>query len=396
MNNGILVKGSGLICAIGKKKAECFEALKNEQSGITKCDLLQTTHKNDFPVGEIKLSNKELLQQLQISDFDAHKYTRTTLLSILAAKEAINDANIRLDDGKRTGIIVGTSVGGMSETELYYNNTEKQDYLLTHPCGDVAQKTASYFGITDYYTAINTACSSAANAIMHGVKLLNINMLDRVVVGGADALSVYTLNGFNSLMILSNEATRPFDANRKGLNLGEGAAFLVLEKPTNNTSRNNKPEYKVMACANSNDAYHQTASSPDGDGAYNAMKKALEKCNLLPKDVDYINAHGTGTANNDLTESIAFTRLFGNNMPLFSSTKAYTGHTLGAAAAVEAVISLLALENNMVFPNLNFKTAINETGLTPVYKMMQHKVDVVLSNSFGFGGNDSSIVFAKF
>lgn len=396
MNAGVTVKGSGLICAIGFNKQDCLQSLKEGRSGISKCELLQTAHKEVFPVGEIKLSNAQLLEKLQIPIQDSKRYTRTTLLAIVAAKEAIADAGIQLNDGKTTGLVLGTSVGGMTETELKFNRTEEEDYLLTHPCGDVPEKLARFLGINDYFTAINTACSSAANAIMHGIRLLNMGMLDRVIVGGADALSVYTVNGFNSLMILSQEPTQPFDAERKGLNLGEGAAFLVLEKAEADNPHNSKPtNLKVLACANSNDAYHQTASSPEGNGAFSAMSKALEKSGVAPEKLDYINAHGTGTSNNDLTEGIAFKRVFGDNIPLFSSTKAYTGHTLGAAAAVEAVISLLSLEHNLIFPNLNFNEPIEELGIRPVTELTEKDVNIVLSNSFGFGGNDSSVVFAK-
>lgn len=397
MEKGVVVKGSGLICAIGNDKNSCFNSLMNAQSGITRCELLHTIHKGDFPVGEIKLTNNDLHDYLQIAEEEANKYPRTTLLAIIAVREAIEEAGIDVLDNKRTGLVVGTSVGGMTETELKYKKHEDQSYFKTHPCGDVSEKVAKYFGINDYYTTINTACSSAANAIMHGIRLLQLDKLDRVIVGGADALSVYTLNGFNSLMILSNEATRPFDANRKGLNLGEGAAFLVLEKENKTLiyCGSNQLSFRVLSSANSNDAYHQTASSPDGNGAYNAMKLALKKANLLPQDIHYINAHGTGTLNNDLTEGIAFKRLFANKVPLFSSTKAFTGHTLGAAAAIEAVISLISLKNNLIFPNLNFSTPIEQLNLKPVTEVMPKELSIVMSNSFGFAGNDSSVIFAK-
>lgn len=395
--SGARILGSGLICALGTNKQACFESLKAGRSGVSACTLLQTIHRNNFPMGEIKWTNGELLAVLNIPKSQATNYTRTTLLSIIAVREALTEANL-IDkegrfspSGKRIGLVVGTSVGGMTETELKFGQRSDLHYLATHPCGDVAEKTASYFGSFDYYTSINTACSSAANAILHGLKLLKSGMLDQVIVGGADALSVYTVNGFNSLMILSDEACKPFDEERKGLNLGEGAAYLVLDKedPLDQVS------FRVLGAANSNDAYHQTASSPEGNGAYASMKKALQKSGLFPKEVDYINAHGTGTPNNDLTEGVAIQRLFGDDIPLFSSTKEYTGHTLGASAAIEAVISLLSLENNMIFPNHSFKHKMNELSIAPVTTLLTKDIHVVLSNSFGFAGNDSSVVFAK-
>jgi 3-oxoacyl-[acyl-carrier-protein] synthase-1 len=230
---------------------------------------------------------------------------------------------------------------------------------------------------------------------MHGARLIHHGYLDAVLVGGVDPLSRFTLNGFNALMILDREWCCPFDQNRRGLNLGEGAGFIVIEKESSVKERAAKSYCSLAGYANANDAYHQTASSPDGEGAFMSMSKALEMSGLRPDEIDYINVHGTGTSNNDLSEGLALKRVFGDTLPPFSSTKAFTGHTLGAAAGVEAVISILAIEHGLIFPNLNFSEPIVEFGVAPVTKLISRPVRTVLSNSFGFGGNNSTLVFSR-
>ena len=318
---------------------------------------------------------------------------------MLAAKEAVQHSGIDTSDGLRTGIISSTTVAGMGKTEMYYKELfEKDDHLDvldTHDCGDSTERIADFLGNVDYVTTISTACSSAANAIMLGCRMIKNGLLDRAVVGGVDALSKFTFNGFNTLMILDKEWCKPFDENRKGLNLGEGAAFLVIESEEALKKRNGKALAEIIGYANTNDAYHQTASSPEGYGAQLAIEQALKMSGLKPGDIDYINMHGTGTPNNDLSEGTAVKAVFGNHIPKFSSTKAFTGHTLAASASIEAVISVLSIQNGMIFPNLNFKTPIAELGMVPETTVVKMPVNTVLSNSFGFGGNCSSLIFKK-
>jgi len=220
-------------------------------------------------------------------------------------------------------------------------------------------------------------------------------MLNQVIVGGTDALSRFTLNGFNTLMILDRNHCRPFDATRTGLNLGEGAAFLVLETEESANTAGRKIIARLAGYGNANDANHQTATSDDGDGPFLSMQKALKVADLKPEEIDYVNVHGTGTGNNDVTEGKALIRLFGNNIPPFSSTKAFTGHTLGAAGVVESVFSILALQHQVVFPNVNFKEVIPEINLKPVTEIRHQEINYVMTNSFGFGGNDSSVIFGR-
>ena len=196
-------------------------------------------------------------------------------------------------------------------------------------------------------------------------------------------------------MILSDTYNTPFDENRKGLNLGEAAAFLVLESDEVVKAQNKKVLAYVKGYGNANDAFHQTASSDHGDGATLAMDKALQVAGFSPSDIDYVNAHGTATGNNDLSEGRAIIRVFGENVPDFSSTKANTGHTLAAAGAIEAVYSVLALQHNVIYPNLNFKTQMKEFSITPQLELKEKPLQSVMSNSFGFGGNCSTVIYSK-
>lgn len=385
-----------MITALGNTVSEGLLSLSHSKTGIGKINHLTTRYKDEFLAGEINLSNKDLADLVKDSN---PEYNRNTYLAMIAAKEAVIHSGIDTTDGLRTGLISSTTVAGMGITELYYKELfEKTDHLSvidTHDCGDSTERIADYIGNVDYVTTISTACSSAANAIMLGCRMIKHGQLDRVVVGGVDALSKFTFNGFNTLMILDREWCKPFDENRKGLNLGEGAAFLVIEGEEALNKRQGKPLTEIIGYANANDAYHQTASSPEGYGATLAIQQAIAMSGLTPSQVDYINMHGTGTPNNDLSEGMATVAVFGNQVPKFSSTKAYTGHTLAAAASIEAVISVLSLQHQTIFPNLNFTTPIASLNLTPVTELLKTPINTVLSNSFGFGGNCSSLLFKK-
>ena len=398
MSKGVAITGIGIISAIGNNVGENYQSLIDGKKGISRIAKIDTIHKDDIMVGEIAFTNKELVDQLGLpSD---NNYCRTALLGVHAAKEAMQNAGIDDISEYRTGLVSSTSVGGMDMTESHYydyleNNTNHR-YIDGHHAGDSTQKVAEQLGIEQsLVTTISTACSSAANSIMLGARLIKSGQLDRVVVGGADCLSKFTINGFKTLMILSDTYSTPFDENRKGLNLGEAAAFLVLESDEVVAKHNKNVLAYVKGYGNANDAFHQTASSDNGDGATLAMEKALQIADYKAEDIDYINAHGTATGNNDLSEGRAIMRVFGEDVPDFSSTKAYTGHTLAAAGAIEAVYSILALQNNVIYPNLNFKTQMKEFNITPQLKLKEKEINTVLSNSLGFGGNCSTVIFSK-
>ncbi|HUH28227.1 beta-ketoacyl-[acyl-carrier-protein] synthase family protein [Gelidibacter sp.] len=394
---GVAITGMGIISAIGHSVEENKTSLLASKSGIGNLRHILTNHSQAIKVGEVLLSNAELTRQLHLPEI--HNYTRTGLLGLVAATAALENSNISDCSTYRTGFISSTTVGGMDMTEQYIKqfatDVTTQKYIATHHAGDSTQKIADTLGINGLVTTISTACSSAANAIMLGERLIKAGKLDRVVVGGTDSLSKFTINGFKTLMIQSDALCAPFDAHRKGLNLGEAAAYLVLESDTVVQKEKKDVLAYLSGYGNANDAFHQTASSDNGEGAFLAMQKALEIANLNPDQIDYINAHGTATPNNDLSESIALKRVFGDQMPDFSSTKSFTGHTLAAAGAIEAVFSILALQEQYLFPNLNFNTPMPETGLKPITSGIKKEIRHVLSNSFGFGGNCSTLIFSK-
>jgi 3-oxoacyl-[acyl-carrier-protein] synthase-1 len=399
MSNKVYITGLGIISAIGNNVEETLQFLNNQKTGVTPLKNIESRYQNQLPVGEIKASNDELKKLAGVEHLPDN--TRTTYLGIVAAKEAIKNAGITSMSEFKTGLISATSVGGMGITEnlwFDYLNPEKSGkwlhFIETHECGDSTESIADSIGVKDYLSTISTACSSSANSIMYGARLIKHGIVDRVVVGGTDSLSRFTINGFMTLMILDNENCKPFDAERKGLNLGEGAGFIVLE--SEKAAKGKEILAELSGYGNSNDAYHQTASSPDGAGAYLAMEKAFKVSGLKPENIDYINAHGTGTAINDLSEGTAISRMFGNDVPMISSTKAYTGHTLGACGGIEAVFSILAIKYNTVFPNLNYKNQMTEVNFKPVTELKTDvKINHVLSNSFGFGGNTSALIFSR-
>lgn len=390
---GIAVTGIGIVSALGIGAEANLASIKRGASGISLCPEIVKTG-NMLPVGELRMTNRQL-HELAGIPVKEH-LSRTALLGILAVKEAMADAGI--DFTKRVGLVSSTSVGGMDLTEHFFEKfieNEKTGRLRDvrmHDCAASTDAIKRHCGINGYATTVSTACSSAANAIISGAKLLKHNIVDYVVVGGCDALSAFTINGFKSLMILDEKPCRPFDRSRAGLNLGEGAGYLILQR-----EEDAKSSYCCLAgYSNKNDAHHQTASSATGDGAFLAMSEAIAMSGIQPQDISYVNAHGTGTGNNDASESAAFVRIFGANMPPFSSTKGFTGHTLAAAGGIEAVLSVLAISNGILYQNLNFGTPIEEYGLKPVCQYHEAmEINSVLTNSFGFGGNCSSLLFAK-
>ncbi len=397
MNKGVAITGMGIISAIGNNVAENYASLISGKKGISRISQIETVHKDEIMVGEISHTNPILEKKL---GYGENHVSRTVLIGCIAAQEALDSSGVSYINDARTGLISGTTVGGMDKSEQYFydyfDHPEVQQHITGLHAGDSTKKIAKHLGLEEsFVTTISTACSSAANAIMLGARMIKSGQLDRVIVGGTDSLSKFTINGFKTLLILSDTYNAPFDDNRKGLNLGEAAAFLVLESDEMVEKENKKVLAYVKGYGNANDAYHQTASSEHGDGAVLAMEKALKVAEMQASDIDYVNAHGTATPNNDLSEGRALNRVFEGKVPEFSSTKAFTGHTLAAAGGVEAVYSVLALQNNIMFPNLNYKTQMKEFDLTPITQMTKKTLRNVLSNSFGFGGNCSTLIFSK-
>ena len=394
----VAVTGLGIVCAIGNDAAGVLSSLQAERTGIGPMHYLQSTHK-ELPVGEVKLSNEEMKRTLGLDE--SAIVSRTVLMGAIAIRQALEQAQCPMK-GKRIAVISGTTVGGMDITEQYFMRMKEDDALLPllekHDCGSSTREMADLAGLKDAEVCtVSTACSSAVNAIILGTEMLQNDEADIVIAGGTEALSRFHLNGFNSLMILDKEPCRPFDKNRAGLNLGEGAAFVVLAP-----LRLSQGAIFIRGYANRCDAFHQTASSENGEGAYLAMSEALQMAGLSPKDIQYINAHGTGTPNNDASESAAIRRVFGEAVPPISSTKGFTGHTTSASGSIETVISILALQNNFIPTNLGWKE-LDEECITPLVneelriknEELSPSLENVLCNSFGFGGNDSAVIISK-
>ncbi len=387
----IAIASAGILSAIGNNPQEVCTSLLNRQTGIGKTQYLRTRH-TDLPVGEVKLSNDQMKAQLGLDP--SQPVSRTTLMGALAVRQAVDESGLTLS-GKRVVLICGTTVGGMDLTEEYYSQLltgEREIGLLQyHDCGNSTDHIARILGIECETCTISTACSSSLNSIILGAEMLRRNEADIIIAGGSESLSRFHLNGFNTLMILDREQCRPFDAKRTGLNLGEGAGFLVLVREDQCV---NEPLGWIGGYCNSCDAFHQTASSDDGQGAYIAMVGALQMAGLKPSDIDYVNAHGTGTPNNDPSESTALRRIFGESLPPVSSTKSFTGHTTSASGSIESIICLIAMQHRFIPANLGFSQSDPDC-IIPSNGNENVTLENVLCNSFGFGGNDSSLVISS-
>lgn len=391
----ILVTGMGVITAIGNTVNENRIALINGKCGITKKNNLSSRYASLLPFGEIKLTDQQLKEKLSAKEKGV---SRTSLLALHAFEEAVTSCGLTPEEisSANTALVGASTVGGMCHTEELYKNAilmdDNDEYLYSYECSSIALYLQNRYKMSGIINTINTACSSSANAIIYGANLIKNGFAKRAIVGGADSLAKFTINGFNSLHILSPEICKPFDAARNGLNLGEGAAFIVLEKEED--CKNKKQYAALSGYQNSNDAFHQSALSENGEGPYLAMKGALQHAGIDNNTIDFINAHGTGTENNDEVESTAMLRIF-DKVPLFASTKSNTGHTLGAAGAIEAVYSILNIFYQELYPSLHYKNPIDSTGLVPITSYQKSAVKTVMSNAFGFGGNCSTLIFSK-
>lgn len=388
------ITGLGILCSVGNDAPEVLQALREGRRGIRKVKYLDTEH-TELPVGEVQLSDDDMKAMLGIEPGTI--VSRTTLLGALAIRQAMADAGITPEklEGRRVALLSGTTVGGMDVTERLFTAMKTDDGALQHvrhhDCGSGTAMMAQICGLPHCEVCtISTACSSAANAIMTGCEMLRNGEADIVIAGGAEALSRFHLNGFNTLMILDHEPCRPFDATRQGLNLGEGAAFVVIE----GAAAPERTKAYVGGYGNRCDAFHQTASSENGEGAFLAMSEALRMAGLKPQDIQYVNAHGTGTPNNDPSESAALRRIFGEAMPPVSSTKGMTGHTTSASGSIETVMTILAMQHGFMPGNIGFNTP-DETCVTPLAHSREGRMDHALCNAFGFGGNDSSLLLSR-
>jgi len=393
----VLITGIGVISAIGKNAAENRKSLREGKTGIGKAKLMESRYVDVFPFGEVPYSTEELMKSAGIAGEKG--ITRTDILATVAIQEAFADAGLSSEEiaALDTAFLSASTVGGMSMTDELYRDGNKigepSDYLSSYICGAHTLKLAERFGMKGMSTTFNTACSSSANSIMFGAKLIKSGRAKRAIVGGADGLAKFTVNGFNALRILSPRPCMPFDKDRSGLTLGEGAAFLILE--SEELVGNKKVYGEVTGYGNTNDAFHPSSISDDAVGIISSISNALKVANLEPNQIDYINAHGTGTENNDISEMFGLTKVFGT-IPPYQSTKPYTGHTLAAAAGIEAVFSLLAIQHSELYTSLNCPNPIEEYNIAPIRAYQDnYEINHILSNSFGFGGNCSSIILSK-
>lgn len=399
MGDKVFVTGIGVISALGVGATATLDSLMNGETGIGKLRHLTTEH-DYLPVGEVKLSNAEMAQILNLGY--PYDELRTVLMGIIAAKEAIVSAELDEQVLSKCAFINGTTVGGMDKTEKHFKevfdaNAETPDSveLKYNDCGCSSELIADQLGKVKTVTTTSTACSSAANAIILGANMIKTGLVDIAIVGGSESLTKFHLNGFNTLMILDKEKCRPFDRDRAGINLGEGAAYLVIESEKSMTRRGIRPLALLSGYANTCDAFHQTATSENGEGAFLSMRKAMDMARLFPSDIDYINAHGTGTPNNDVCEFAAMERIWGYELPPFSSTKSFTGHTTSASGSIESVICILSILNNFIPRNIGFVNPMKDSAIPVTENLTDHEVSNVICNSFGFGGNDSTLIFSK-
>ena len=390
----IFVTGIGITSAIGNNVAENLNSLRAGKTGIGKANFFDSRYADLLPFGEVKLSNKALEAELQLN---LKGSTRTELLAFKAFREAIAEYSSQEIQGNQTALISASTVGGMCLTDQLYRDANLKTPSSIHTdyysAADHNIAIAKAYGISGICDTFNTACSASANAIAYGSRLIKSGRAKRAIVGGVDSLAKFTVNGFNALTILSEAPCKSFDADRNGLNLGEGAAYLVLEGE--NTIGDKTKLAELSGHGNANDAHHASALSEEGSGVIAAIAAALESASLKPEDISHINMHGTATENNDWCELKGCQEVF-KAVPPFCSTKTYTGHTLGASSAIEAVFSILSIQHQELFPTLNFRTPIEPFGLKPI---TAHETAVtikhVLSNSFGFSGNCSSLIFSQ-
>ena len=365
----IYISGMGIVSALGYGVAETFQALRQARCALRPSSLFGLTADAPLVVGEVDMGGDP-----------ADSLPRTHRLARIAASQILADTCLVPD-----AIVIGTTTGGILTTEelLLHNAVDSERYRY-HGVGTIAQDLAGRLGCGGPLITVSTACSSGALAIVLAMEMLRSGKARRVLAGGVDSLCRLTCFGFKSLQLIDPAGARPLDRNRRGLCVAEGVALLLLstEPPANGA-------LQLLGAGLSCDAYHPTAPHPDGQGAVAAMRAALADAGLTPADIDYINLHGTGTPDNDLAEIRAVKTLFGDSPPPVSSIKGATGHCLAGAGAIEAVVAAIAVDTGIIPANVGFHTIDPALGIAPVTEPTRMPVKTVLSNSFGFGGNNA-------
>lgn len=387
MPENIVITGLGSISACGNNTLETLESFSSGKRNAGPVSLFKTELK--CPVFEVKKSfNKEA------------PVMRTLNLAFQALEEAIMDAGLNDLSGFRVGICLGTTVASqLNDLDFYKTYREKgsapfqaaERFLKSN----LAESVARYLKVRSCFcSTIVNACSSGTDAIGVGLSWLKNDYCDIVIAGGADELNRVPLDGFNSLGIVSDKLCTPFDRDRRGLNLGEGAGVVILEQERVVCKRGKKAGLFLKGYGLATDAYHLTAPRPDGSGLEKALKKALGDAGVATSDLAFVNAHGTATRDNDKAEGNVLKKVFGSNLK-FLSTKGFTGHTLGAAGGLEAVFSALALREGWIPKSIGFVNQDDEIGIAPVVEKTELKGNYAVSTSLAFGGNNSVLVISR-
>lgn len=393
----IVVTGFGVICGIGDDVASVRRRLLEGESGIGR---LRRYDSEAFPTTLASEVFSPKVDDLEARR--ARRLSRSDRLAIVAATEAIAMAG-GVDQLPRETTLVssGTSTGGLGEGEDFYLERSRTGLgagsvsrVLQQPTSGPSDALATWFGLGGGVISNATACASAAAAIGAAADMLRDGLVDAAVAGGTDALCRLTYSGFNVLQAVDAEPCRPFDSSRAGITLGEGAGYLVLEREEDALARGAKPLVELMGWGSTCDAHHPTAPAEDGRGAERAMRGALEDAGIQSSEVDYVNAHGTGTPLNDSAESLAIGRVVGSGTPV-SSTKSFFGHTLGASGGIEAVVSIIAILEGFAPATLRLHAPLQEGGDIDFVPRGGRAMPVrtVVSNSFGFGGSNVALVF---
>jgi 3-oxoacyl-[acyl-carrier-protein] synthase I len=388
-----VITGLGIVAATGCGVGATWTAIRGGKSGLKPLTLFASPRYGQILAGEAQ-------SDLTSLGAPAHG-SRSDQLGWLAAREAIGSAEIDFKTcAERAGVVLGCSVGGSFDSERFLTTLIKRGKMRARPtrfheCVSVVDLIADEFGLFGPSMAVATACSSGALAIATAAEMIQASEADVMLAGGADSLSRMTWGGFHSLLLVDAAGCRPFDTGRAGTSLGEGAGVLVLEAEEFARRRGATILARLSGWGASCDAHHATAPHPEGAGAVTAMQSALRRAGLESSAINYVNAHGTGTRDNDLAESKALKTVFGDHVPPVSSTKRFFGHALAASGAIEAVVCVEALRRQEIPPNPGFTTLDPAIGLEPVTTLRSAPLMHVMSNSFGFGGNNAVLIFSQ-
>ncbi len=400
----VVIAGMGVVSALGSSTDAFWEGLSQGRCGIEPVTLFDPSSYRS----QLGAQVKDLEPARYLSAKKLRRMSRCDQMGFVAAHDALKDSNLSWEkvDLDRFGVIVGGGAGGMSSSEVFYEDFYRRGARHAHPLSVfptppnmVTDWVCLEYGLRGPRSTVVTACSSSATSVGYAADLIRYGRAEMMLAGGSDAMCRLTFAGFNSLRALDEMPCRPFDAMRRGISLGEGAAFLLLEEMGHALDRGAKIYSEFAGYGISCDAYHMTAPDSDGDGAVRAITSALEDAGLAPEAVDYINAHGTGTQYNDLVETVAIKRVFGDRAYLLpvSSTKSMIGHCLGAAAGLEAVATVLAICHQTAPPTIHYQNRDAQCDLDYVPNQASHRViRVALSNSFAFGGNNTAILLKQF